>query len=147
MYDIKRTSEEKEIPGPNQAIIITGLEYQIVERRPVHEMMHSMPMPTVRPCMDDLEMALAPVSDTVQRDVIPIQVFMQMKVNHDIEYREATYIGWSKEVEDFIQVPFRVLHNTIDESQKAYINAMNILGDYRSASLWQRIKYVFTRKV
>ena len=67
---------------------------------------------------------------------------------HEDIVRKDTFIAYSKEVEDILEVPIALLHERAEASEKSAQRAMHkhniLLGMIGGASLWRRVKYLFS---
>ena len=58
-----------------------------------------------------------------------------------------TYIAYSKEVQDLLELPFDVLKDENDNLINQLYDARNRISDVCDAGFWRRLRFLFTKKI
>jgi len=62
-------------------------------------------------------------------------------------YVDTTYIAYSKEVQELLEMPFDVIKSELEESRRQLNLVRRRLGDMLNANVWTRIKYLFKQEL
>lgn len=135
----------------HQAILITGLQYKIVERRDRVEMYTGIDMRNAIPIEGENAALLDDFA--VHHHVMPISRFFKRE---DGELK-SMYIAWSPEVEHMLRAPYTIMANRLQANEEKLqaneiaLNALQSLcgrqsdrlSNIDSANFWTRLKYLF----
>ena len=134
----------------HQAILITGLKYEIVESRShieVHK--NGLPFFPLEPVRGENTVLNA----TVDTYVLPINQFFK----REEDKLKSMYIAWSPEVEHMLRAPYTIMENRLQANEEKLqaneiaLNALQSLcgrqsdrlSNIDSANFWTRLKYLF----
>lgn len=113
------------------------------------------------PVMGDYGYGYLDTGAQVTDRVVPITKFTRYKRDPRTQevFSQDTYIAWSPEVEELLDLPFRSLNEQIDTLKTKTWKLEDELRGYKeanrelkscldkSATFWQRVKYLFARKL
>jgi hypothetical protein len=130
---------------------IKGLE---IDERPVvnpeevrYHSMENMPYPLtdLSPGGSNPEEYLI-AERTIETLVVPIHEFRGCD-KEDPRYPPELYIAYAKDVQMLLKMPFDLYKREIEECRAHCEVQRHMLSDWRHAGLWERIKFVFGRRV
>ncbi len=99
----------------------------------------SMESITPVPSGDDIEFLLT--EKTIEVRIAPVHTLSE---GHADGRRDDTYIAYSKEVQDLLRMPFDTMKRQLDDQSKQISNLYSDKAAVREASLWTRVKFVFS---
>jgi hypothetical protein len=90
----------------------------------------------------------------IKEHVVPVQHLSQSWVvpgksslGRNMVHTKDTFIAVSEEVEDLLMLPFKHQYSKIKDLEYALSHEKVKLWQFQNASIWQRIKYLFTKEL
>ena len=124
--------DERPVVGPKE------IQYHAMEHMPV-------PLFELAPAGSNPEEYLIP-EQTIETMVVPIHEFRGCN-KEDPRYPAELYIAYSKEVQMLLKMPFDILKRELEECRDFLEVQRHMLNEWRDAGLWDRIKFLFGRRV
>lgn len=122
----------------------------VIDERPMlnpdevrHHMIEPMPVPILEPGGAE-EYLLT--EQTVETMVCPIHELRGCDKEHPT-YPPELYIAYSKDVQMLLKMPFDTYKREVEECRSHCEVLRHMLSDWRHAGLWERVKFLFGRRV
>ena len=122
--------------SPDQAILVTGVTWEIVRNKNIVEFsMCGVDMANVYPIEGMKDSAL--YSET--KISLPIMQFGKM-INGE---PRRMYIAYSPDIEELLNKPYNIMHQDLENARKRINRQDSRLRDFGTANFWRRLKYLF----
>jgi hypothetical protein len=119
----------------DEALLITGVEYEIVRNKKIHEFpLYGADIGKVYPINGTDECIYA-------RTVVNLPIMQFGKRENGQNKR--MYVAYSPEVEELLDKPYTLMHEDLEKANKLIKKQYLRLSAYSSATFWQKIKYLF----
>lgn len=133
--------------------MVTFVKSLNIEKLPMHDP-HAFKYPMLRPKVVDSHGFYGILDSTfeIEAHVVPIQHLCEswnvpLRRGPDLLRTKDTFIAVSKEVEDLLELPFKHQYSRIKDLEYQLSYKEVKLWQFQNASLWQRIKYLFTMEL